>query len=453
MLSAALSQLATWLDGTVHGDDVTIHGVGHDTRSLAPGMLYVALLGERFDGHDFLGQAQAAGAVAALVSQPAADSTLPQLQVADTQAALAELARRHRNRMPAQIAAITGSNGKTTVKNLAATILARLGPTYANPGNFNNEIGLPLSVLELASGHHHAVLEMGAGKPGDIQWLCAIARPQVGLVNNIAPAHLERMGNLAGIAETKGAIIDALPARGVAIINADDSFAETFARRAGGRPVLRFGLQAAADVHAQIDTIGAGSRFRLHTPVGSGDINLPLAGRHNIANALAAAAIGCAFNAHFDDIQAGLEAAPTTSGRLQLLPQAGGYTLIDDSYNANPASVQAAIDTVVTLPGEPWLVLGDMGELGPDAVSLHADIGRLARQAGIVRLFTLGELSHEASVAFGSGGKHFNQRRDLVEHLRHALAPGVVCLVKGSRSAGMERVLAALAAGGHDHAA
>ncbi len=453
MLSAPLSQLATWLDCPVHGPDVTIAGVSQDTRSLAPGMLYVALIGERFDGHDFLAQAEAAGASAALVSRTDTGSRLPQLQVADTQAALAELARRHRNRMPAQIAAVTGSNGKTTVKNLAAAILSRIGPTYANPGNRNNEIGLPLSVLELAHGHRHGVLEMGAGKPGDIQWLCAIARPQVGLVNNIAPAHLERMGNLAGIAETKGALIDALPARGVAIINVDDDFAETFARRAGSRPVLRFGLEASADVHARIHQTGARSRFHLVTPAGSGDIDLPLPGRHNIANALAAAAIGCAFDASFDDIRAGLESAAAADGRLQLLPQPSGHTLIDDSYNANPDSVRVAIDTLVTLPGEPWLVLGDMGELGPDAVGLHAGIGRYARQAGISRLFTLGELSHEASAAFGAGGKHFNQRRDLIEHLRKTLAPGVFCLVKGSRSAGMERVLAGLGAGGHDHAA
>jgi UDP-N-acetylmuramoyl-tripeptide--D-alanyl-D-alanine ligase len=308
-------------------------------------------------------------------------------------------------------------------------------------------------VLELDPAHDYAVFEMGAGKPGDIAYLAAIAQPQVGVVNNIAPAHLERMGSLEGVAETKGALYEALPADGVAIVNADDDFAGAFARRISAGRILRFGLDAPADIGAQVISIGEQCRFRLSSPCGGGEILLPLPGRHNIANALAAAAVACAFDASFEAIRAGLESATGVSGRLRMLRQPGGYALIDDTYNANPASVTAAIRTLVNLPGEPWLVLGDMAELGPQASALHAQIGALAREAGVACLFTLGELSRAASSAFGSGAKHFTQREELVAELRRRLEPGVVCLVKGSRSAGMERVLADLGGGGLNHAA
>ncbi len=453
MLSARLSELAVWTSGRVHGGDAAISGVSQDTRSMTSGMLYVAIRGERFDGHDFLAQAKAAGAAAALVAQADTDIDLPQLIVSDTLAALAELARRHRSRMPARVVGITGSNGKTTVKTLTASILARLGPTHANPGNRNNEIGLPLAVLELRPEHQYAVFEMGAGKPGDIAWLAAIAQPDIGLVNNIAPAHLERMGSLDGIAQTKGALYEALPADGVAIINADDAYADRFARQVSAGRVLHFALKADAPIRGEILEAGQGTRFHLHTPQGEGEIALPMPGAHNVSNALAAAAIATALDAPFQAIREGLESAQGVAGRLRLLPQPGGYSLIDDTYNANPSSVRAAIDTVVSLAGEPWLVLGDMGELGPDAESLHAGIGSYARERGIARLYTVGKLSRAASEAFGVDALHFEDRAALVAQLRHALTPGVVCLVKGSRSAGMERVLAELGGGGLDHAA
>lgn len=453
MLSARLSELAVWTAGRVHGADTQISGVGHDTRTLGRGMLYVAIRGERLDGHDFLAEAAQAGAAAALVAQANPAIALPQLIVADPLRALAELARRHRSRLPVTVVGITGSNGKTTVKTLAAAILAQAGPCHANPGNRNNEIGLPLAVLELEAAHRHAVFEMGAGRPGDIAYLAAIAAPQVGLVNNIAPAHLERMGSLDGIAQTKGALYEALPAEGWAIVNADDAYADFFMRRISARNVLRFGLEAAAEVRAEAIALGEQCRFRLCCPAGDGDVILPLAGRHNVANALAATAIGCALGLRFDQIRAGLESVDGVSGRLRLLRQEAGYTLIDDTYNANPASVRAAIDTLCAIDGEPWLVLGDMAELGPDAETLHAAVGRHARAAGVVRLYTLGSLSRFASVEFGEAAMHFEQRDELVEALRSGLRPGVICLIKGSRSAGMERVLAPLAKGGLDHAA
>lgn len=285
---------------------------------------------------------------------------------------------------------------------------------------------------------------MGAGKPGDIAYLAAIAQPRVGLVNNIGPAHLERMGSLDGIAATKGALYAALPADGVAVINADDAYAAAFERQVASRRTLRFGLEHDAEVGADAIELGERSRFRLRCPAGDGVVELPLPGRHNLMNALAAAAIACALEVPFAAIRDGLAAATGVAGRLRLLRQPGGHALIDDTYNANPASVAAAIDTLAGLPGEPWLVLGDMGELGADAAALHAGIGRRARAAGIARLDTLGELSREASAAFGVGGGHHESLDALVASLRAALHPGVVCLVKGSRSAGMEQVVAAL---------
>ncbi|MBX3725729.1 MAG: UDP-N-acetylmuramoyl-tripeptide--D-alanyl-D-alanine ligase [Xanthomonadales bacterium] len=444
MLSARLSELALWLGGRLAGADAVVNGVGHDTRTLRPGMLYVALRGERVDGHALLPQAAAAGAAGALVATADAGMPLPQLVVADPLLALGELARRHRERMPARVVGITGSNGKTTVKTLVAAILSRVGRCHANPGNRNNEVGLPLAVLELDAGHDYAVFEMGAGKPGDIAYLAAIAQPAIGLVNNVGPAHLERLGSLDGVAETKGALYAALPAEGVAVINADDAYASRFERQVASRRLLRFGLQNDADVGADAIELGERCRFRLRCPAGEGEVELPLPGRHNLMNALAAAAIACALEVPFAAIRDGLAAASGVAGRLRLLRQPGGHALVDDTYNANPASVAAAIDTLAGLPGEHWLVLGDMGELGADAPSLHAQIGRHARQAGLARLDTVGELSREASAAFGAGGRHHETLEALVASLQAALHAGVVCLVKGSRSAGMERVVAAL---------
>ncbi len=454
MLSAQLTELALWCGGRLQGGDARVEGVSTDTRQLGPGMLYVALRGERVDGHDLLQQALEAGAAAALVERAVELVQLPQLVVADSLHALGELARRHRDRMQARVVGITGSNGKTTVKTLTASILSRVAPTHANPGNRNNEVGLPLAVLDLTPAHRFAVLEMGAGKPGDIAYLAQIAQPDVALVNNVAPAHLERMGSLEGVADTKGMIYEALPADGAAIINADDAFAETFARRVSARRILRFGLDTdAVDVHATDIVLGESSRFTLHTPVGQTTVELPLPGRHNIGNALAAAAIAVALDVPLPAIRDGLATACGVSGRFRLMRQAGGHALIDDTYNANPGSVAAAVRTLVTLPGEPWLVLGDMGELGQDSEALHAGMGTLAKEAGITRLFTVGTLSRAASDAYGSGGCHFDNLDALVAVLREALRPGVNCLVKGSRSAGMERVLAELTAGGREHAA
>lgn len=439
-----LGTIALWTGGRLLGADLEVGGVAIDTRKLKPGELFVAIKGERVDGHDYVLQAAMQGAAAALVTRRV-DVDIPQVLVNDTQLALGDLASAVRAQRDVRVVGITGSNGKTTVKTLTASILARHGRTHVNAGNYNNELGLPLTLLAMPQDSQYAVLEMGAGKPGDIAYLAAIARPDIGLVNTIAPAHLERMGSVEGVAETKGALYQALPADGVAIINADDAFASFFEGLAGGRPVLRFGLGAQVDVGAAIlEQRVDGSRFVLRTPAGEAEVTLPLAGRHNVANALAATAIALALDVPLATIVMGLQQVPGVAGRLRSETMPGGWTLIDDSYNANPGSVGAAIDTLALAAGERWLVLGDMAELGPDARELHAGIGARAKAAGIERLFAVGPLSAAAVQAFGAGGEHYADKDALAASLARQLHAGVTCLVKGSRSAGMEQVVAAL---------
>ncbi len=446
MLSLKLSEIAMWTRGVLHGTDAQVQGVFTDTRAAQAGALFIALVGDNFDAHEFVAAAKQAGAIAALVAHPVA-ADLPQVVVADTTLALGDLASAIRAQRRAQVVGITGSNGKTTVKTLVASILALHGKTHVNAGNFNNEIGLPLSILAMPEDAEYAVLEMGAGKPGDIAYLAAIARPEIGLVNNIAPAHLERMGTLDGIAETKGAIYSALPPKGVAVINADDAFAALFTNTAGARRVLRFGIEQPADVRGSIQALAEQSQFTLTTPAGSADIALPLAGRHNVMNALAAAAIAHALEVPLAAIKRGLEAAPEVKGRMQRHAMAGGWILIDDSYNANPGSTAAAISTLTSEPGEAWLVLGDMRELGVNASALHAGIGALAREKGIARLYAVGDLAAAAANAFGSNARHFADQTALSAALAADVHAGVRVLVKGSRGSAMDRVVRALLGG------
>src|SRR4249919_2991680 len=417
-----LSDIARMTGGRLQGENTLIDAIATDTRALPAGgrTLFVALKGERFDGHDHVAAAAQGGVAAALVSRvvdtSVATGPLPQIVVADTERALADFAgAMQRDRSNVKVVGITGSNGKTSVKTLAMAILSRAGRAYANPGNRNNEIGLPLAVLDAPEDAQFAVYEMGAGKPGDIAYLASIAPPQVALVNNIAPAHMERMGSLLGIAETKGAIYEALSDDGVAVINADDAFAPYFAQIVGNRRSFRFGIENDADVRASRVLAGAeGSRFLLHTPAGQAEIELPLPGVHNVRNALAAAALALAAGAPLDAIVAGLQEAQAVAGRQVAFRLDNGATVVDDSYNANPGSVSAAIATLASSGAEAWLVLGDMKELGPDAESLHAQIGEQARNARIARLWTVGPLSRAASLAFGERAAHFETQDALV---------------------------------------
>jgi len=444
MLTLSLADVALWTQGAVHGDaQIVVSGVATDTRKPMAGALFVALKGEHFDAHEFVASAKEGGAVAALVAHEVAVD-LPQVIVADTQLALGDLASAVRAQRRARVVGITGSNGKTTVKTLLASILNLHGKTHVNAGNLNNEIGLPLALLALPDDAQYAVFEMGAGKPGDIAYLAAIARPEIGLVNNIAPAHLERMGTLDGIAETKGAIYAALPASGVAVINADDAFASTFIARSGTRNVISFGIEHASEVSARISALGTDSRFELHTPAGNVEIVLPLPGRHNVMNALAASAAALALDVPLAMLKQGLEATSAVKGRLQRYSMPGGWMLVDDSYNANPGSTAAAIATLMTESGDAWLVLGDMRELGKDALALHAQVGKLAREHGIARLYAVGELSAAAALAFGKSARHFSNQLELIAALRADVHAGVRVLVKGSRGSAMERVVHAL---------
>lgn len=449
MIALPLARIAQWTGGRIAGadDGATVDAVATDTRAFVAGgaPLFVALSGANFDGHDHVAAAAGLGAVAALVSREVEGAGIPQVVVADTRQALGALAGALQRTRTTRVVAVTGSNGKTSVKSLVLAILERAGRAYGNPGNRNNEIGLPLSVLAAPEDATFAVYEMGAGQPGDIAYLTNIVRPDVSLVNNVAPAHLERMGSLLGIADTKAAIYDALPGEGVAVINADDAFAPYFAERAHGRRLLRFGLDAAADVTARdvvLDDDGA--CFTLSTPVGDAPVALALPGRHNVGNALAAATLALGCDIDLATIVAGLADARPVAGRLVRHALPDGGWLIDDSYNANPGSLHAAIDTLAATAGEGWLVLGDMRELGADAEELHAAAGRRAKSAGIARLYTLGPLGAAAATAFGDGGRAFDNHDALVAALRADLRGDIRILVKGSRGSAMDRVVAAL---------
>ena len=449
-----LSLLAHWAGGELQGEDIVVDTMSNDTRALMPGGLYVALRGERYDGHDFAYDAAMRHAAAVLVEH-AVQVDVPQVIVADTQLALARIAGSLQLDRGGKVVAITGSNGKTSVKTLLQSILQLAGNTYFNPGNRNNEIGLPLAVIDAPDDADFAIYEMGAGKPGDIAYLTDIVVPDVALVNNVASAHLERMGSLMGVAETKGAIYSALPADGVAVINADDAFAEYFAGLAVGRRVLRFGLEASAEVTAR-DVRGdaEGSRFVLVAPQGEIAIELGLPGRHNVLNALAAAALALGCGVALATIAEGLAAARPVPGRQVAHALGDGVVLVDDSYNANPGSLAAAIDTLASSGGERWLVLGDMRELGAEAETLHSDVGKHAKAAGIRRLYALGPLSAAAVRAFGEGARNFDTHAEVVDALRSDLrlvvegaeAPptNIRVLVKGSRGSAMDRVVNAL---------
>ena len=443
MIPRTLAWIADATGGRLHGTDVGVDAVATDTRALPRGgqPLFVALHGENFDGHDHLVAAAQGGCVAALVSRRA-DIQLPQVVVDDTERALAAIATAMQAERATKVLAITGSNGKTSVKTMLLSILERCGTAYANPGNRNNEIGLPLAVIDAPEGADFAIYEMGAGKPGDIAYLAGIARPDVALVNNIAAAHLERLGNLLGVADTKAAIYDALPADGVAVVNADDAFAPYFIQRASGRRVLRFGLDASADITArEVRLDGDCTHFVLAAPDGEIAISLSMPGRHNLRNALAASAMAIAVGASLQQVRDGLDAVQPVAGRQVRHRLGNGALLIDDSYNANPGSLDAAIESLASGSDDAWLVLGDMRELGVDEWALHLQAGQRAKAAGITGLFALGPLSAAAAEGFGDGARHFATHAELADALIAALHAGTWVLVKGSRGSAMDRIV------------
>ncbi len=436
-LSAA--ELVAALQANYDGPDFDSAAVSTDTRTLTAGALYVALVGERFDGHDFLPAAIERGAIAAVVSRRVDHCTLPQLLVDDTLIALGRIARINRRRFDGALIGVTGSAGKTTSKEMIAAILAAEGaPLLATRGNLNNEIGVPLTLLAIAPEHHFAVVEMGAGQPGDIAYLCRFAEPDIGLVTEALPAHLERMGSVEAVAETKGGLFTGLKGDGIAIVNADSEFALLWRRQAGSRDIVTFGFAAAADVSARdLRSDASGQQFTLVCAQGETEVTLPLLGRHNVRNALGAAAAAMAAGASLSAVRRGLALVEPVAGRLQLCRGLRGEAVIDDSYNANPGAVKAAIDVLAGFSGRRRLVLGNMAELGPDAEQLHVEVAEYARASGIDELFCVGPFAAQQAHAFGTGAQPFDDNGALLTALAQAAAVDAV-LVKGSRSAGME---------------
>lgn len=448
-----LSSIAVPLAATLQGLDVPFERVTTDTRQVRSGDLFVALKGDNFDGHDFVARAREQGAVAALVSRPLPDA-ISQLVVQDTLTGLQALGAHWRQQFELPVVGVTGSNGKTTTKQMLASIFEARGPVLATQGNLNNHIGVPLTLLSLRAEHRTAVVEMGANHAGEIELLTRLARPQVGVVTQAGDAHLEGFGSREGVARAKGELFAGLAAGGIAVINHDDAYAPLWRGLAASHPIIHFGMTERADVHAlQVEVQGEGMRFDLNTPSGRAAVNLPLPGRHNVANALAAAACGIALGMDVEDIAAGLSRMKNAAGRLAWARTPQGARLLDDTYNANPTSLHAAMELLAGLPGERLLIIGGMAELGPDAAKLHADAGTQARRLGIQRLMTLGPLAAEAGRAFGPGAEHFEDVNALSERARVLLHPDMAVLVKGSRSARMERVVTALTgtatAGGH----
>jgi UDP-N-acetylmuramoyl-tripeptide--D-alanyl-D-alanine ligase len=445
-----LAEAAAALGARTSGGDVRFTGVSTDSRSIAQGDLFVALRGERFDGHDFLKAVAAAKAAAAMVDgKYKGEYPLPALVVRDTRRSLGDLARYWRSRFAPALIAITGSNGKTTVKEMLAAILRRHAgedAVLATRGNLNNDIGLPLTLLGLRHAHRWCAIELGMNHKGEIAYLAGIARPTVALVNNAQREHLEFMRSVDEVAAENAAVYDALPADGVAVVNADDPHAALFRGRAGKRRSIDFGLGGAA-VTGRYRLERLSSEIRLQTPAGEADATLAIPGRHNVCNALAAAACALAVDVPVKTIAEGLTAFRPYTGRLQVKRAAGGATVIDDSYNANPDSVRAAIDVLASCPPPTALVLGDRGEVGEHAAEFHREVGTYARAKGVSQLLTLGEATRYAVDAFGEGARHFDGVAELISHLK-----GKTVLVKGSRFMKMERVVAALtgtAEGGH----
>jgi UDP-N-acetylmuramoyl-tripeptide--D-alanyl-D-alanine ligase len=446
-----LAEAAAVLAGKTSGAPARFDGVSTDSRSLKPHELFVALRGERFDGHDFLAAAAQRGAAGAMVDRRCAGPfPLPVVIVDDTRRALGALARAWRRRFSPALVAVTGSNGKTTVKEMLAAILrAHAGEpaVLATSGNLNNDIGVPLTVLRLRGEHRWCALELGMNHRGEIAYLAGIAAPTVALVNNAQREHLEFMNSVEEVAAENGSVYEALAADGIAVVNADDAHAAYFKQRADPHRVLDFGLAGAA-VTGRYELKHLSSEIRIRTPQGETGATLAIPGLHNVRNALAAAACALAAGVPAASIGPGLSAFRPYAGRLQVKQGAGGRTIIDDTYNANPDSVRAAIDVLASCPGPTALVLGDMGEVGSQGPQFHREVGDYARAKGVDRLLALGEATSHAVAAFGPGARHFDALDDLVDALE-----AKTVLVKGSRFMKMERVVAALtgagAQGGH----
>ena len=442
-----LSKAAQALGAKMAGGDVRFASVSSDSRKVSKGDLFIALRGENFDGAKFVASAAEDGAVAAMVNEDGFDGNAPcpLLLVKDTRLALGKLAAYWRSQFAIPVVGLTGSNGKTTVKEMLAAILSEATGSpesvLATQGNLNNDIGMPLTLLRLNAGHRYAVIEMGMNHTGEIEYLARIAHPDVAIVNNASGAHLAGLGTVEGVARAKGEIFSGLKENGTAAINGDDDYAPVWRKLAGERAVLEFGLNGSPSIFGQWRQQGFGVQIRVRTPQGEFTANLQVPGEHNVRNALAATAAAVALHIPLDKIAGGLEKFGGVAGRLQRKEAKRGAALIDDTYNANPSSMRAAINVLAQAPAKRIFVMGDMGELGTEAAQFHAEIGAYARQSGIQRLLALGELSRAAVREFGEGSQHFENVESLCAALDSEMDTGVTVLVKGSRFMKMERVV------------
>lgn len=441
-----LSQIAQILGGELIGLDAGITSFSTDTRTLAEGDMFIALSGPNFDANNFIARAAEAGASAALVSRIDPAAGIPQVLVPDTFVALGRLGKAWREQFSLTRVAMTGSAGKTTTKEMVASIFEGLGPTLATLGNKNNEIGVPLTLLRLTSEHRFGVFELGANHRGEIAYTSGLVAPQAAVITNVGVAHLEGFGSRQGIAEAKGEIYGGLTADGVAVINHDDEFASYWRDLARDREQIEFSMVDPVLVHASDVGIGANRAyvFTLHAGAESAPVQLQLLGRHNVSNALAAAALAHACHVPLPAIVRGLESTRPVPGRLVMKSCGNNCVVIDDTYNANPASVKAAIDVLADLPGRRVLVLGDMGELGEATESGHQEVGEYARMKKIDALYTVGQYSGFTASGFGREAREFQEKQLLIEELEKELEGVVTLLVKGSRSARMEQVVDAL---------
>jgi UDP-N-acetylmuramoyl-tripeptide--D-alanyl-D-alanine ligase len=447
-----LSEAALAVGGDLAGQDREFSAVSTDTRTIKTGDLFVALKGANFDGASFADKAIKTGAAGVLVNADAQSNAAPAIHVADARIALGKLAAEWRSRFSIPVIAITGSNGKTTVKEMAAAILRAASTpdgVLATEGNLNNDIGCPQMMLRLRAQHAYAVLEMGMNHPGEIGYLTRLATPDVALVNNAQSAHIGLLGSVRAIAEAKGEIFEGLGEHGTAIINADDAYADYWRGLNAGRRILTFGFAAGADVRGAYRAAEFGGTLDVVCPQGSASIALQVPGEHNARNALAALACVLAAGVGLSDAGHALARFAGVKGRLQRTPALHGARFIDDTYNANPDSARAALAVLAQQPGRRYFVLGSMGELGDEGPAMHAQIGLAAREAGVERLFALGELAREAAKAFGAGGMHYERIEELLADVENALAPDVTVLVKGSRAMQMERVIKGLSEGMH----
>ena len=450
MITTTLSWIAQNVDGQLHGDDKTVAGVSTDTRNIAPGDVFIALTGPNFDGHKFLAQAEAGGASAIIASAPV-ETSLPVITVNNTSEALGQLGAAVKASVAPKTVAITGSSGKTTVKEMTASILSRRGSVLATQGNFNNEIGVPLSLLRLEAGHDFAVLELGANHLGEIAYTTDLVKPDVATIVNAAASHLEGFGSLFGVARAKSEIFRGLGSDGVAIVNGDSQFADFWQGKLKDKTVLTFApdQKKPADFYAEDISLGLDgcAEFQMITPRGTAAVQLAIPGTHNVGNALVAAALAMQVGATLEDVCEGLREMAQVKGRLNVKNLTSQVRLLDDTYNANVASVNAAIDTLSSFSGVRVLVLGDMAELGEQARYYHEQVGDYARHKGIDYLLTLGVLSQSASTVFDDRGQHFYEVDNLVSNLLSRVENeqrDISILIKGSRSSKMERVVQAL---------